>query len=1190
MSNYPGALDTDLEIPPIEDGLTEISAASINNLRDAILAIQSAVGTDPQGTSSTLAARINKSLDGNGNIKASALEAVGLVAAPVDNSDVATNAAIEESKLDLDFSTSTLNTGIQQNSTLITAQNTASALINSNFTKHVAATSFRHDGYAIDLSNSIRGETTLEAAISVIENALTNHEGLATNAHAASAISVTSTFNSLTATNVQDALEQLDIESVELEAHQDALHRNGVIVNTAAETSEQGGLSVGTMATAVYQTDGIGTSSADGVATTNIVQVLHPNAARITSKNIDTRSIAVGSNQLRIQAGGFSRGTLDVDLSSLVATDDIDGIVRVINTQAAASNYPISAYRTGGELTIANNAVGEDYTIAVLSTISNTVHSELGFGDVADTTFNWTSKDHAAYINGFKTFAFKELLNINYDHSSATDLNRIAPGLGDLSLLGFTIGDVGRVLVNINNHSSDSTANGTYYIQLYTGTDIFDLNQDIPTGTFDIEVLSNSINFSNAIQGQIHDIFVEHSDGYGVITKSQRIAYSTIPGIQIKDVPSDLSETDVKWSHSNNGELFLTANGIEGAKVSLTTNYLGEINVFDPDSSNKVVLEVVGSAATALAKNITVSSFAGTDDRLYLSSVHYSDTTNGTNKLVKFVRDKRVFGNAAKNTSQNKLQNEALIDSFDELRDNGVIRGLEYLSNTSNTITLNGGKALLNGKLVEFSATTINVGNFTLGSNILVINTDGKFEVLNGIRVSDLNEKDAYGIARDLVTILEFSTSGTAISGGFTDRRFLIANIDTRLAALEGTIVTSNLGHEHYENNTTTDLLLAVNSSGSDAATTTRPKNLAPGDYTAEPFITLQEALNAARRHRTFVALNSNQDITITMGAGTFAGADLEGLAGGGTITLQGTWSDVTPTTGAQAGTAGAATTPTALKKPTAAANWTADDLNGSFVRIIGGAGVGAIRPIIDTTTDTLTIHSISGLNSTSIFEIVEPGTIIDSDLLFNAISPNLSINAIEFDNASATAFNVSTSNCSEVYFSGCKFDADPTYTSSRDRLSSITDSTVVDGALYQVQATNEIDAQRILVWNDGTVTFEHALKAVAEIHADGSTATPVAFNYIGDVQLGIDSSNNTGSGVLIESSRVESAGTGLNGSGNGAFGMDIQGFSWVGATSSATITGATEDYRIGTIEDSWADLITNESYVSLGSNLILVS
>ncbi len=48
MTTYPGTLDSDLDLPRASDDVTEISSDSINSIRDAVIAIETAVGTEPQ--------------------------------------------------------------------------------------------------------------------------------------------------------------------------------------------------------------------------------------------------------------------------------------------------------------------------------------------------------------------------------------------------------------------------------------------------------------------------------------------------------------------------------------------------------------------------------------------------------------------------------------------------------------------------------------------------------------------------------------------------------------------------------------------------------------------------------------------------------------------------------------------------------------------------------------------------------------------------------------------------------------------------------------------------------------------------------------------------------------------------------------------------------------------------------------
>jgi len=57
-SLYPSSIDTDRSIPHMIDDISEVRAISHNVLKDAILAIQTSLGVDPQGAFATLALRL----------------------------------------------------------------------------------------------------------------------------------------------------------------------------------------------------------------------------------------------------------------------------------------------------------------------------------------------------------------------------------------------------------------------------------------------------------------------------------------------------------------------------------------------------------------------------------------------------------------------------------------------------------------------------------------------------------------------------------------------------------------------------------------------------------------------------------------------------------------------------------------------------------------------------------------------------------------------------------------------------------------------------------------------------------------------------------------------------------------------------------------------------------------------------
>jgi hypothetical protein len=108
-SRYPQELDTSVEIPPVRDNITEIGSDVINSLRSAIFQIERTLGINPQGAAgNSLATRLSNVIDESGNILDSALDRANVLSGPIIDADVSRVAAIQESKLKLDFPTTLL--------------------------------------------------------------------------------------------------------------------------------------------------------------------------------------------------------------------------------------------------------------------------------------------------------------------------------------------------------------------------------------------------------------------------------------------------------------------------------------------------------------------------------------------------------------------------------------------------------------------------------------------------------------------------------------------------------------------------------------------------------------------------------------------------------------------------------------------------------------------------------------------------------------------------------------------------------------------------------------------------------------------------------------------------------------------------------------------------------------------------
>jgi hypothetical protein len=187
MSNFPSAIDDDSTIPSVYDNITEIGSEAINALKEAVINIEEEIGLTASGSLTNLADRLNVSLNPDGTINPSALTSLGLVTLPIDNTQIATNAAILESKLDLDHSTQDLynmiiNLGLDSNTALSWIN-----LNSSKITSHIDGTAYNHytdqilvaqntNNYLQNKFESNRNNTNLYTLLDDINTDFVNHQ------------------------------------------------------------------------------------------------------------------------------------------------------------------------------------------------------------------------------------------------------------------------------------------------------------------------------------------------------------------------------------------------------------------------------------------------------------------------------------------------------------------------------------------------------------------------------------------------------------------------------------------------------------------------------------------------------------------------------------------------------------------------------------------------------------------------------------------------------------------------------------------------------------------------------------------------------------------------------------------------------------------------------------------------------
>lgn len=165
------------------------------------------------------------------------------------------------------------------------------------------------------------------------------------------------------------------------------------------------------------------------------------------------------------------------------------------------------------------------------------------------------------------------------------------------------------------------------------------------------------------------------------------------------------------------------------------------------------------------------------------------------------------------------------------------------------------------------------------------------------------------------------------------------------------------------------NVILAVSTTGNDSDPA-RPTILIGGDWSANPFATIQAAVNAIPKigYGVYTA-------TINVEAGTYAGVFIDGYAT--RITINGAQQLATLATGPNAGTATSGSSTTLVLT---GAGWTVNNLRGKFLAVTSGAGAGQNIPINSNTVDTITVGRASpAFAAGSVFEIRSTSVIINT-------------------------------------------------------------------------------------------------------------------------------------------------------------------------------------------------------------------
>ncbi len=247
-SKYPQQLDTSIEIPPVRDNILEVGSDVINSLRSAIFNIEKVLGINPQGAvGNSVSERLNKALDGNGNIKPDALSKSNLLTGPIIDSDVSRVAGIKEEKLRLDFPTRLLQSEISGLNSTVEGMVSRLELMATELAIHTNQNAInRHPATAISIAdytstpsdlavNNISNGSVSNLFHSIFDSHI-NYTGLNisqdNNSHSADQVYFDNSAVSLyiSSDDVQSVLEEVvdGITNAE-KIHQDIMHSNGIL-------------------------------------------------------------------------------------------------------------------------------------------------------------------------------------------------------------------------------------------------------------------------------------------------------------------------------------------------------------------------------------------------------------------------------------------------------------------------------------------------------------------------------------------------------------------------------------------------------------------------------------------------------------------------------------------------------------------------------------------------------------------------------------------------------------------------------------------------------------------------------------------------------------------------------------------------------------------------------------------------
>lgn len=783
-TKYPSDLDTDTELPSVTDGVTEFSGEAINAVKSAVLAIEQALGTSPQGTAATLTARLASALNDDGTLKAAALVASGLIALPITNSQIGSSAAIAESKLDLDVGTQALQNQIDSSHVDILALQDSLATDIVNLSEHVLGQDDRHDGYQIDIGG-LTGHpeiNTVEAALDFIYDTFLSHRSAALpSEHNASAITYAPLAGGVIPdTTVQAAIETIDEGFTEdRRQHNDSAHSDGVANDGYYVLGGQAATNDGSLKLTRYQ-------SAAGAQ--DIIQIGHPNAASIKSKNFQPGAITATASEFNIVTtigSGITRTLAITGLNTarypaLASIVTLEAVVDSINAQAAAlaEHFPVAAFASpDGELVLQHCIARSDCTIKVTAGVQSAI-SALGFTDIVNVQVAPLSS-YQFTVNGSPFSALKTITSGTITLTSTSSLLDLGVNVTSTGLDLFA-----NSLIHIWGHSTAS-ANGTYRIaQISPASPSPNTTIGLATtiagpATFNFIIYGDTFEFNFAGSPRVLDLFLD-AERNPIAVERAEVTFGGLGGVKLLELSRDFPEfSDGYFALTTSGasrSLVLNDGTNDGRATIFDAGFVGQLKVAGPDNRSYATALVINTSPTNGTDVLETFEASSHEARLWLGSAHFDASVT-----VELPVDRRNVGLVGNTAVGSEFKRDFLERDLADLRSNGFVVGFEVRTSGTTSIIVEGGAAYIAGRRIDKDRRTLLITGVatSAGTYNVVLNKYGVFEIYDqsstGFSVADILTN------RDLLLVCQVVVSAGPVVSSVSDARFFINNFDDKL-------------------------------------------------------------------------------------------------------------------------------------------------------------------------------------------------------------------------------------------------------------------------------------------------------------------------------------------------------------------------------------------------------------------------